>query len=144
MKSSPCRSLISLTVLIGLQLACSSAAFAFDNASIVEVAVDTSSQTDQSILGKWKSVEHDAVVEVAPNGAGFEGKLVSSSEAKDYLGTKIFLGLKFDEANSKWTGQLYSIKRGKSYDATWTMKGDMLTVKVKVGIFSKTLQWKRV
>ncbi|MCL4244818.1 MAG: DUF2147 domain-containing protein [Candidatus Dadabacteria bacterium] len=101
--------------------------------------------TADSILGKWKDPDEDAVVQIENKGGYYEGALVEDAQHPDGVSTKIFKNLVYDSDKGMWKGQVYSVKKKKDYDVEIKMTDNAsFTMKVKAGIVSKTIVWSRV
>lgn len=100
------------------------------------------SPTDSSlILGKWQTPKENSVIEIKQNGNVLEG-VVIKSENKKAVGQKILRNLK--EVDGSWKGNLYAIDKDKLLDITLKPKEDHMEVKVLLGWFSKSSEWKRI
>ncbi|MGD9652889.1 MAG: DUF2147 domain-containing protein [Candidatus Dadabacteria bacterium] len=101
--------------------------------------------TADSIVGKWKEPDEDAVVQIENKGAYYEGAVVESPSHPDGVSTMIFKNLVYNGAKGVWKGQVYSIERKKDYDVEIKMSDtSMFTMKAKAGLLSKTIEWSRV
>ena len=101
--------------------------------------------TADSIVGKWKEPDEDAVVQIENKGAYYEGAVVESPSHPDGVSTTIFKNLVYDGAKGVWKGRVYSIERKKDYNVEIKMSDPAaFTMKAKAGIISKTIVWSRV
>jgi uncharacterized protein (DUF2147 family) len=48
-----------------------------------------------------------------------------------------------EQTRGKWKGKVYAPKRKEWYDAEFILKENTLDIKIKVGFFSKTIEWLR-
>ena len=109
--------------------------------SLAETPPTSSAQTPaaQAIVGKWKKVGKEGVVEVSGSGGVFTGTL-TKSDKKDFVGKVLFRELTFDAEKNHYNGKIYAPKRNKEYKATWTVAGNEMTLKVK----SRKIKWTRL
>jgi hypothetical protein len=91
--------------------------------------------------GVWLIGENGAKVKTYMKDGEWFGKLVSSDNPKAPIGTDILRHFKL--VDGVWKGQLYAIKRDKLMDATIQPSNEKMEIKVSVGFFSKTLEWKK-
>lgn len=93
----------------------------------------------KAILGKWKKVGTEGVVEVTEASGVFNGKLIKSEKEKELVGQLLFRDLKFNAEKRLYEGKIYSPERKRLYDATYTVTGNKLTLTVK----GRTVEWER-
>ena len=93
----------------------------------------------QSMAGIWNMGEDNTKIEITEDGDTFVGKIHSSDNANAKIGNLILKDVKFSDGKGK--GKMYAAKKGKWYDAVLKDEGEYLTVKIKVGMMSKTLKW---
>jgi hypothetical protein len=48
------------------------------------------------------------------------------------------------EDGSRWSGRIYATQRGEWHDVEITPNTDVLELKISVGLFSKSLEWKKI
>jgi len=94
-----------------------------------------------SLTGIWNTGEDNTKVEITENDGAFSGKILSSDNAKAKIGNQILKDVKFSKGEGK--GKMYAAKKGKWYDATLKQKENQLELKIKAGIMSKTIKWKK-
>src|SRR5690349_5703087 len=114
-----------------------------------------------ALVGTWLTEQADSKVQIAPTGKGYTGKVVwlkepqrdgkpvsdannadPSQRSRPVMGLEVLSDLHYT-ANNTWTGSIYSPRKGRSYPAQLSLDGSHLAVKVKDGIFSKTVSWAR-
>ena len=100
-----------------------------------------STQAQSSLNGLWDTGEDNTTIEVSEKNNQWVG-LVKNSDTKEDIGILILKDLKKD--GDKSTGKIYAPKRKKWYDVDITAKKNNLNLKVNAGLFSKSLEWKRV
>jgi uncharacterized protein (DUF2147 family) len=98
-----------------------------------------------SIVGKWKEPDDDAVVQIENKGTYYEGAVVEAPSHPEGVSTVIFKNLVYDATDGVWKGQVYSIEKKKDYNVEIKMSDPAsFTMKAKAGILSKTIVWTRV
>ena len=115
-----------------------------------------------AILGVWDDNFQGATIEVFKCGDLYCGKIVGLQDpeqdgkpvldaknpdpklrSRPVMGVQVLTGFKYG-GNDTWAGgSAYSPDRGKTYDATLTLAGNILSVRVKVGPVHKTVEWIR-
>lgn len=101
--------------------------------------------TSDSIVGKWKEPDDDAVVQIENKGTYYEGAVVEAPSHPEGVSTVIFKNLVYDATDGVWKGQVYSIEKKKDYNVEIKMSDPAsFTMKAKAGILSKTIVWTRV
>lgn len=108
---------------------------------LIAVFFTTISINAQSIAGVWNIGEDNTKVEITETNGVFNGKILSSDNAKAKIGNPILKDVKFSKG--EWKGKMYAAKKGKWYDAVIKEKGNQMDVSIKVGFMSKTLKWKK-
>ena len=91
--------------------------------------------------GIWDTGEDNTRVEIAEVDGAITGKIISSDNQKAQIGKVILKELKKD--GRLWSGRIYAAKRGEWYDVEITPDEDVLKLKISVGFFSKSLEWKK-
>lgn len=124
--------------------------------------VDMAAQNADAIIGTYLIDEGDSKVEIYRSSNGISGKVVwlekeenstitalddlnedVSLRARRLIGLVVFEGLKYK--NGKWSGIIYSPRKGKSFDATFAINessGD-LNLKIKVFFLTVKRYWTR-
>jgi len=92
-----------------------------------------------NISGTYVLGEKNTVVKIEQDGAVYNGKIMSSDNAKAKIGTLMVKDIK--ETKGKWKGKVYSPKRKEWYDAEFKPNDTALDVTIKKGFFSKTVTW---
>jgi uncharacterized protein (DUF2147 family) len=100
-----------------------------------------STQAQSSLNGLWDTGEDNTTIEVSEKNNQWVG-LVKNSDTKEDIGILILKDLKKD--GDKSTGKIYAPKRKKWYDVDIIVEKNNLNLKVNAGLFSKSLEWKRV
>lgn len=108
-------------------------------ASIIVISLTSFAQQD--IIGKWSFGEKNSIIEIEKQNGIYRGKIVSSDNPNAQIGKLIVKEVK--QIKGKWEGKVYAPKREEWYDAEFTPKENILEVKIKVGFFSKTIEWIR-
>jgi len=91
--------------------------------------------------GTWNIGTDNTTVEIAEENGVYTGSIVSSDNTKAKIGATILKDIKL--SGGAWKGKMYNPKKEKWYNATLENNGAQLLVKVKAGIVSKTLKWKK-
>jgi len=96
------------------------------------------------VSGFWKHAEEPGWIEI--NLDEGKGTVVRNDKFPDRVGREILKDLKVDGSEQGlWTGQIYAEKLGEYKDAEITLaEPDLMTIKVKVGFMSRTVEWQRV
>jgi len=89
--------------------------------------------------GEWTFGEQNTAIKIEQDNGIYSGKIISSDNPKVKIGKLIVKELK--QTKGKWKGKVYSPKRKEWYDAEFIQKGNKLNLKMKVGFFSKTVEW---
>jgi len=108
-------------------------------AVITLFSVSMYAQSD--ISGTYVLGKKNTVVKIEQEETVFNGKIMSSDNPKAEIGKLMVKDLKVKKG--KWKGKIYSPKRKEWYDAEFIPKENTLDVKIKVGFFSKTIEWVR-
>lgn len=93
------------------------------------------------VLGEWIVGKQNTVIKIEQQAGVYYGKIISSDNSKVKIGKLMVKDLK--EKKGKWKGNTYSPKRKEWYDAEFIPKENTLDIKIKVGFFSKTIEWVR-
>jgi len=96
------------------------------------------------ISGFWKHAEEPGWIEI--NLDERKGTVVRNDKFPERVGREILKELRADESErGLWTGQIYAEKLGEYKDAVITLsEPGLMTIKVKVGFLSRTIEWRRV
>lgn len=125
--------------------------------------INLQAQKADAIIGTYLIDEGDSKVEIFQSSNGISGKVVwlekeensdiqvlddrnedASLRTRRVMGLVVFQGLKFK--NGKWSGHIYSPRKGKSFDATFVVNqgtGD-LSLKIKVYFLAISRYWTKV
>lgn len=80
-------------------------------------------------------------IEIEADNDVYTGRIVSSDNPKAIIGKLILKDVKF--VGGEWKGKLYSPRKENWFDAVLKVKGNQLSVTVKSGWTSKTVEWTR-
>ena len=96
------------------------------------------------ISGFWKHADEPGWIEI--NLDDGKGIVVRNDKFPDRVGREILKDLEADGSEQGvWTGQVYAEKLGEYKDAEITLaEPDLMTIEVKVGFMSRTVEWQRV
>jgi hypothetical protein len=92
--------------------------------------------------GVWATGEDNTTIEISGSDGLITGKIKSSDNKKAKIGRVILKDLQ--KNGSKWTGRIYAAKRGEWHDVEIMPNGEVLKLKVTAGLFSKSLEWKKI
>ena len=106
-------------------------------ACIVVVSLTLNAQS--SITGVWILGQENTRIQIVEEEGVASATIYSTDNDKLEVGTPFLkeIVLKGDE----WKGKMYSFKKKKWFNATFTENGDKLKVKVKAGVMRKKLEW---
>lgn len=130
-------------------------------AMVVASASHGEDEPGDAILGLWDDYEQGATIQVFKCEDLYCGKIVAlqnpdvdgkpaldvnnpdkSLRSRPVIGVQVLTGFKYSD-NTWAGGSAYSPDRGKIYNATLTLEGDTLSVRVKIGPVHKTVEWIR-
>ncbi len=94
------------------------------------------------LTGIWDTGNENTQVEVIEEKGKVIGKILSSDYSKAVVGSLVLKDLK--RSKDSWTGQIYSAKRGKWYDVQIVPHSRLLELEISVGIFSKSVEWRKI
>jgi len=94
------------------------------------------------LTGTWNTGEENTIVKIFEKEGKYFGEIVSSDNSKVKIGKQIIKNLELDD--DEWEGELFSAKKQEWYDAEFKPGADKMGITVKVGFFSKTVEWERV
>ena len=98
-------------------------------------------QSQSEVAGDWVVGKQNTVIKIEQNDGIYCGTIISSDNPKAEIGKLMVKDLKLKKG--KWKGKTYSPKPKEWYDAEFIPKENTLDVKIKVGFFSKTIEWVR-
>lgn len=98
-------------------------------------------QSKSAIAGEYIVGKQNTVVKIEQNDGIYSGTIIFSDNPKAEIGKLMVKDLK--EKKGKWKGKTYSPKRKEWYDTEFIPKKNSLDIKIKVGFFSKTIEWVR-
>ena len=108
---------------------------------IIILLFSFSTQAQSTLNGLWDTGENKTTIEVSKKNNQWVG-LVKASDTKEDIGMMLLKDLKKD--GDKSTGKIYAPKRKKWYDVDITAEKNNLNLEVNAGVFSKSLEWKRI
>jgi hypothetical protein len=92
--------------------------------------------------GNWDTGKENTIVKIHQKDGIMLGEIVSSDNPKAKPGANLIKELK--KEGQVWKGKLFAPKKQEWVDATFTRQGEKLTILVKVGPLSNTVDWKLV
>lgn len=98
-----------------------------------------SMNAQQAPAGIWNTGKENTKIEIAEVNGVYEGKIVSSDNAKAKIGKQLLKDIKL--VDGEWKGKLFAAKRGKWMDAVLKEQGNQLLITVQAGLMSKTIEW---
>lgn len=98
-------------------------------------------QGAEDISGVWQTGKHNTLIEIDTGKAPIMGTVVSTDAPDGEVG-KVIVS-EFEENEGSWRVTIYSPERDKHYPAEIYAKADVLHIKVKVGFFSREIEWLR-
>jgi hypothetical protein len=101
-----------------------------------------SAMAQQSIIGRWNSGQENTVIEIKEIKGKVEGRIVSSDNTKAPIGRLILKGVFREEGYI--SGSLYSLRKGKWFDASFSPQSKNMEVTLTVGLISRKLSWKKI
>ncbi len=98
----------------------------------------------QDIGGFWKHTDEPGWIKISLEQG--KGTVVRNDKFPERVGREILRDLVAEDMErGLWTGQIYAEKLGEYKDAEITLaEPDRMTIKVKVGFMSRTVEWQRV
>ncbi|PKA84181.1 uncharacterized protein DUF2147 [Ulvibacter sp. MAR_2010_11] len=104
-------------------------------------SINSFAQTNSGVAGEWIVGEQNTIVKIEQHDDTYSGKTISSDNSNAEIGKLMVKELKKNKG--EWQGKVYAPQRKEWYDAEFVPNGNTLDVKIKVGFFSKTIEWKR-
>lgn len=96
----------------------------------------------EDIKGNWQTGDENTIVEIYNKEGAIFGKIISSDNVKATIGMDVMKN--FIYKDGKWSGEIYSLKKKKTYTSEFTLSGQILDIKVFATMGTKELQWERV
>ncbi len=111
---------------------------------LVTAFLASSQAIAQDITGFWKHAEEPGWIEISLEEG--KGTVVRNDKFPERVGREILKDLVSENPEQAvWKGQIYAEKLGEYKDAEITLADpDRMTIKVKVGFISRTVEWQRV
>jgi len=96
------------------------------------------------ISGFWKHVDEPGWIEIILDEG--KGTVVRNDKFPERTGRVILKNLEAEDSEQGlWTGKIYVERLGEYKDAEITLpEPDRMTIKVKVGFMSRSVEWRRV
>ncbi|SDB50743.1 hypothetical protein SAMN03097699_1789 [Flavobacteriaceae bacterium MAR_2010_188] len=104
------------------------------------LSLNSFAQSD--VVGEWIVGEQNTIVKIEQHDDIYSGKTISSDNSNAEIGKLMVKELKKNKG--EWKGKVYAPQRKEWYDAEFVTNGNTLDVKIKVGFFSKTIEWRKV
>jgi uncharacterized protein (DUF2147 family) len=98
-------------------------------------------QSNAGLTGEYIVGEQNTIVKIEQQDDVYSGKIMSSDNSNVKIGKLMVKDL--EQTRGKWKGKVYAPKRKEWYDAEFILKENTLDIKIKVGFFSKTIEWLR-
>lgn len=96
------------------------------------------------IVGRWKCVEEETLIEIVKLGPLYVGTIVLNPANTVLNGKRILRGLHYDSADSLWHGDAFVAASGKYVPATLRARTkDLLVLTVGSGARKQELTWRR-
>jgi len=108
---------------------------------VIILLLSFSTQAQSNIEGLWNTGENNTKIEISKKDSQWFGIVKSSDNDKGKIGKLLLKNLKKD--GDKWVGKIYSAKRKDWYNVEIIAKDNILELKISVGSFRKSLEWKR-
>lgn len=108
---------------------------------LLSILFSFSMNAQKSIQGTWNTGQDNTLIEIEEVNGVCNGTLVSTDKPGAKIGAIVVKEVK--PSGSKWKGKVYSPKKKDWFDADLEAKGDKLTVTIKSGFMSKTVDWTR-
>ena len=105
------------------------------------LSISTYAQSNTDVAGEYLLGKQNTVVKIEEQEGVYSGKIIASDNPSAKIGKLMVKDVK--EKEGKWKGKVYAPKRKEWYDAEFIPKENTLDVKLKVGFFSKTMEWKK-
>jgi uncharacterized protein (DUF2147 family) len=99
-------------------------------------------QSPSDVAGEYIVGKQNTLVKIEQQEGIYIGEIISSDNPNAKIGKLMVKDLKQDKKGN-WKGKLYAPKRKEWYDAEFIPKENTLDIKIKVGFFSKTIEWLR-
>lgn len=109
---------------------------------IIAIFYSFSVIAQDSLSGVWATGDDNTKIEISEENSEIEGKIKSSDNQKAKIGKVILKDLKED--GNQWKGRIYAARRGEWHNVEIIPREEVLELKISVGLFSKTLEWKKI
>lgn len=96
----------------------------------------------ESIIGYWNTGQENTVIEIKEVDSKIEGRIFTSDNSKAPTGKLILKDIYRDEDLVK--GKLYSPKRDRWFDASFSPKSNDMEVTITAGWVERKVNWKKL
>lgn len=101
-----------------------------------------SAKAQQSIIGRWNTLQENTVIEIKEVLGKIEGRIVASDNMKVPIGSLILKGVYSESEYIK--GSVFVLRKGKWYDASFSPQSNNMEVALTVGWVTRKLNWKKL
>lgn len=101
-----------------------------------------SAMAQQSILGRWNTGQENTIIEIKEVQCKIEGRIVASDNSKAPIG-RLIVKVVYSE-DGHISGSLYSLRKGKWFDAFFSPKSKNMEVTLTVGWITRKLNWIKI
>ena len=109
---------------------------------IIATLYSFSAFAQADLSGVWATGDDNTKIEIADVDGQVTGKIKSSDNQNAKIGKVILKDLKED--GNQWKGQIFAARRGEWHNVEIKPKKDVLELIISVGLFSKSLEWKKI
>jgi uncharacterized protein (DUF2147 family) len=92
------------------------------------------------ITGEWHTGMDNTIVLIEKQNDVYSGKIISSDNENVKADTVILKNVKSIKDN-KLEGELFSLRKGKWYDAEIINSDNKLTITISAGLLNKSVEW---
>jgi hypothetical protein len=110
--------------------------------SMILFLFSTTLFAQNDLTGTWNTGKENTLVKIYEKEGLHFGEIVSSDNPKVKIGKQIIKNVELD--GDEWEGELFAVKKQEWYDAEFKPEGENMEITIKVGFFSKTVEWKKV
>jgi uncharacterized protein (DUF2147 family) len=96
----------------------------------------------ESFIGHWNTGQENTIIEIKEVDSKIEGRIFSSDNSKASTGNFILKYIYRDEDQVK--GKLYSPKRGRWFDASFSPKSNDIEFTITAGWVERKANWKKL
>lgn len=106
------------------------------------IVISFSLSAQEDVKGKWQTGDDNTVVEIYQKDGAVFGKIISSDNAKATINLDVMKN--FICKDGQWNGEIYSLKKKKTYPAAFTLTANVMDIVVDAGITTKEIRWQRM